>query len=270
MNPKATVKPPNTRNGRTIRLKWSRLFINSAGGILLAAAIARFLITAGSAQVLTAPDLLLGIPLRHALLVVGAMEFGVALVCLFGKQVGLQSGLLAWLATNFIVYRIGLFSMDCQPQATCIGSLTDPLHLAHGTTGFIIGLMPYYLLLGSYATMIWLGLGRKEYRNPQPVAVKPGRIERSQEAFVRSLKIACTACGGHIEFPTNFFGERIPCPHCQASIILQKSAIFKMSCLACDGHIAFPAHAIGEIISCPHCNLDITLQEPIYPCRRLI
>jgi uncharacterized paraquat-inducible protein A len=98
--------------------------------------------------------------------------------------------------------------------------------------------------------------------NPPLVAATPGRIERRQEALVRTLKIACTKCGGHIEFSTNFFGERIPCPHCQTSIILQKAEIFKMSCLSCDGRIAFPSHAIGERIPCPHCNVDITLKAP--------
>ncbi len=242
-------------------MKWIKFFIYSAGGSLLAAALDRMLVAAGNAQALSLPEPILGLPLRDAVLLVAGFELGVALLCLFGKQTGRQLGWLAWLATNYAVYWIGLFAMHCHPQAACIGSLTDPLQLTPGITGDILKLLPLYLLLGSYAAMIWLWLRQKQNRKPQPVAVKPASVERSREALVRTLKIACTACGGHIEFPTNFFGERIPCPHCQASIILQKAAVLRMSCLACDGHIAFPAHAVGQKISCPHCNMGITLEE---------
>lgn len=249
-------------------MKLVRSFIYSAGAILLAAALERFLIATGNARVLSWPEPMLGIPMRPAVLMVGGLELVTALICLFGKNIRLQIAWLAWLATNFIVFQIGLFWMHYHPQAACIDSLTDPLILARGTTGIIISFLPFYLLVGSYAAVFWLWIGKDWAARSvatmlgKPANTKPALVARSQKAFARTLKISCTACGGHIEFPTNFFGERIPCPHCEASIILQKSAILKMSCLACDGHIAFPAHAIGQTIQCPHCNLDIILKEP--------
>ncbi|HEY5233319.1 MAG TPA: hypothetical protein VIK35_07300, partial [Verrucomicrobiae bacterium] len=75
-------------------------------------------------------------------------------------------------------------------------------------------------------------------------------------------KISCTACGGHVEFPTNLLGETIPCPHCRATIILKRADNIKMSCSSCGGHIEFPAHALGEKISCPHCAKTTTLSNP--------
>ena len=125
-------------------MKWIRYFILSAGAILLAAALSRFLIAVGNAQVLALPEPMLGIPLRYAVLLVGGFELVVALICLFGRKTGLQLGWLAWLATNYAVYRIGLLTMDIHQQGTCIGSLTDPLNLARGTVGMIIGLLPLY------------------------------------------------------------------------------------------------------------------------------
>jgi DNA-directed RNA polymerase subunit RPC12/RpoP len=236
-------------------------FIYSAGAILLAAALIRFVIAAGNAQALSLPEPMLGIPLRYSMLLVGGFELTVALICLFGRQLHFQVGWLAWLATNFIVFQIGLFWMHIHPQATCIGSFTDPLRLARGVTGFITSLFPFYLLLGSYAAVIWpLFEGRKQII--PLVTTMPVPVARSQEVLVRFIKIACIACGGHIEFPSNLFGQKIPCPHCQAAITLQKPGNIKMSCTDCDGHIEFPAHAVGQEIPCPHCNTNITLKEP--------
>jgi hypothetical protein len=225
-------------------MKWIRYFILSSGAILLAAALTCFLIAADSAQVMSLPEPVLGIPLRYAVLAVGAFELVVALFCLFGKRVGLQAGWLAWLATNYMVYRIGLFTMHCHPQATCIGSLTDPLHLSLGTMGILIGFLPFYLLLGSYAAVIWLWL------------------EGRRAKAAKFLKMSCPACGVHIRFADQNLGRKIPCPHCQASITLRKPDLLKMACFFCQEHIEFPSHAIGEKMSCPHCNMDITLKEP--------
>ena len=54
--------------------KWVRPFILSAGGILLAAAVIRFVIATGDAQVLPLPDPMLGIPLRYDVLTVGGIQ----------------------------------------------------------------------------------------------------------------------------------------------------------------------------------------------------
>lgn len=225
-------------------MKWIRYFILSAGAILLAAALERFLVAAGSAPALALPEPMLGIPLRYAVLMVGGLELTVALICLFGKHAGLQIGWLAWMATNYTVYRIGLLTMSVHQQATCIGRLTDPLYLTRGAMGFIIGLLPIYLLLGSYSAMIWLWL--------------EGRRAKAAKYF----KMSCPGCGIHIRFDDRNLGRKIPCPHCQTAITLRKLENLKMSCFFCQEHIEFPAHAIGQKLKCPHCNKDIGLKEP--------
>ena len=224
--------------------KWIKTFILSAGGILMAAAVERFLVVAGNAQVLDLPEPVMGIPLRYSVLLVGALELAVALICLFGRQTGLQLGWLAWLATNYFVYRIGLLAMGYHWQGTCIGSLTDPLHLARGTVGMIVSFLPVYLLLGSYAA-----LGQLWWAGRRAKAAK-------------FLKMSCPACGVHIRFDERNLGQKIPCPHCQKAITLRKPDLLKMSCFFCKEHIEFPSHAIGEKMSCPHCKMDITLKEP--------
>lgn len=225
-------------------MKWIQLFIYSAGAILLAAALDRFLVAAGHLPVLALPEPVLGIPLRYAVLLVGGLELLVALVCLLGRQPGLQLGWLAWLATNYAVYRIGLFTMGIHHQATCVGSLTDSLHLTQGVTGFMLGLFPICLLLGSYVALIWLWLA--------------GRAG----ATIESIKMSCPSCGVHIKFASEYAGQKTTCPQCQKGIVLRKPENLKMSCFFCLGHIEFPSHAIGEKMPCPHCKMDITLKEP--------
>jgi DNA-directed RNA polymerase subunit RPC12/RpoP len=246
--------------------KWIKPFIGFAGGILLAAALFRFVIAAGNTQALALPEPMLGIPLLYAVLMVGGLELTAALICLFGKRVRLQAGLLAWLATNFVVFWIGLFWINCHPQATCIGSLTDPFHLSRGTTGFVTQLLPLGLLLGSYAAVfqLWMAKkGRFEGGTVQTATVQHGADRSGSDVLVRFLKISCISCGGHVEFPTNRLGEKIPCPHCRTIITLKRPENIKISCAACDGHIEFPIHGLGQKIPCPHCKTDIILNEPI-------
>lgn len=245
---------------------WIQSFIKSAGAILLVAALARFVIASGNSPVLPLSEPMLGIPLRFAALTVGGIELTVALICLFGKKIHFQTGWLAWLATNYVVFWIGLFWMHCHPQATCIGSLTDPLRLSRGMTGFAIQLLPLGLLFGSYAALFQLWFanrGQTERRVAQKVAARPGTDGVGPAVLVRFLKISCISCGGHIEFPTNLLGKKIPCPHCRKETILRKPDFLKISCSFCNEHIAFPPHALGQKIKCPHCTRDITLTEPV-------
>ena len=225
-------------------MKGIKLFIYSAGAILLAAALERFLVAAGQGPLMSLPEPIMGISLRYAVLLVGGFELMVALICLFGRQTGLQLGWLAWVATNYTVYRIGLLTMGIHHQGTCIGSLTDPLHLASGTIGMMVGFVPLYLLLGSYAAVIWLWL------------------EGRRAKAAKFLKMSCPACGVHLRFDERNLGQKIPCPHCQKTITLRKPDLLKMACFFCKEHIEFPSHAIGEKMPCPHCKMDITLKEP--------
>jgi hypothetical protein len=230
-------------------MKWVRYFILSAGAILLAAALARFLAAATQAQVWTLPDPVLGIPLRFAVLLVGTFELVVALICLFGKRLGLQVGLLAWLAVNFLVFQIGAYAMHCQWQTTGIGSITDPLQLTRGLTGIVIGFIPLYLLIGSGTASFWLWFGK--------------RLENQLQEEAKTIKMSCPACGVHIRFEGTRVGQQIDCPQCKKSITLRRAENMKMSCFFCHGHIEFPAHAIGQKLKCPHCHMEIGLKETV-------
>ena len=230
-------------------MKWIQYFILSAGGILLAAALTRFLAAAGQAQVWALPDPVLGIPLRYGVLLVGTFELVVALICLFGKRIGLQVGLMAWLGVNYAVYRIGTIAMGGHHQATAIGAVTDRLHLIRGFTGMMAGFAPAYLLLGSGTSSVWLWLSN--------------RSKNRQSRAEKITKMSCPSCGTHIRFDSANLGQSIPCRQCKATVILRKpDEKLKMACFFCHENIEFPAHALGEKLECPHCKMDITLKAP--------
>jgi len=221
-----------------MKIKWIQSFIYSACAILLFAALFRFAIFAGGAQALSLPEPLLGIPLRYAVLLVGVIELIVALLCLYAKRVGFQIGLLTWLATNFLIYWVVLLSMHFHPQSTCLGSLTDPLHLTRGFTGCVMPLMPFYLLISSYAAAIWLcctkegtalreNLGLASVSSPQTRHPVPHNTVKAGQLCFESFKINCPCCDGHIAFDSEYLGLTIPCPHCQASIFLQKPGLVR-------------------------------------------
>jgi len=81
---------------------------------------------------------------------------------------------------------------------------------------------------------------------------------------IESIKMSCHSCGVHIEFAIQYIGQKIPCPHCQTTITLQKPENLKMSCFFCKEHIEFPSHATGQKIPCPHCAKTITLLNPVF------
>jgi DNA-directed RNA polymerase subunit RPC12/RpoP len=241
-------------------MKWIKPFLLCAGGILLMAALTRFLIAAGNAQVLALPDPMLGIPLRYTVLAVGAFELVVALICLYGRSVGLQLGWLAWLGTNYIVVWVGLLAMHVHPQTTGIGIFTDPLQIHRGMIGYVLTFVPFCLALGSYAGAIsfWLS---NEARTARFAGAR--QLAARREATAGLMKMFCPACGGHVKFAAQNVGQQIPCPHCRVAITLRNPGEnLKMTCVLCGGHVEFPAHAIGQKIPCPHCAKTITLMRP--------
>ncbi|HEX5397561.1 MAG TPA: hypothetical protein VFY06_00745 [Verrucomicrobiae bacterium] len=241
-------------------MKWIKPFLLCAGGILLMAALTRFLIATGNMQVLALPDPLLGIPLRYTVLIVGAFELVVALICLFGRRIGLQIGWLAWLGTNYLVVWIGLLAMHIHPQATGIGIFTDPLRVHRGLTGYVFALIPFCLALGSYAAAVsfWFSSEGRTAR-----LAEAHQTATRRDAKTGLMKMFCPACGGHVKFPAQNVGQQIACPHCRAAITLRPpDENLKMTCVLCGGHVEFPSHAIGQKIPCPHCAKMITLLKP--------
>lgn len=228
---------------------WVTLFTRLAGALLLALALVNLIDAGTNGQSLSVLDPLLGLPLRYAMLTVGGLELLVALVCLFGKRTGLQTTLAAWTVTNFAVYLVGLRWQGCHTQWGCLGNPLDRLRLFSGAADYGMYCIFTCLLVGSYATVVWLWLG-------EPVLV------RNRKEKIESIKMSCPSCGIHIRFAMQNIGQITTCPKCRTTITLRQPTLLKMACFFCQEHIMFPSHAIGEKMPCPHCKMDITLKEP--------
>jgi|SRR5215471_9820322 len=130
-------------------------FFWTAGVVLLLTGIAKGWSAIGQAKLLAAADPITGISFGHLMLLVAVLELGIAGICLFGKSQKFALGLIAWLSTNFVIYRLGLWWMGWKRPCSCLGNLTDALHLSPQLADNIMKCVLAYLLVGSYGLLIW-------------------------------------------------------------------------------------------------------------------
>jgi len=140
----------------------SRRFIISAGVVLSITGIAKIWSGLGQARILVVPDPLIGIALGNLLCLIGTVEVAIALACFFSKRQLLPIVSVAWLATGFVLYRLGLLWIGWQRPCSCLGNLTDALHIPPQTADTAMKIILAYLLIGSYATLFWLWRQRKK------------------------------------------------------------------------------------------------------------
>ncbi len=130
-------------------------FVLTAGGVLALTGVAKIWTGLGDSKFLAVLDPILGIKFGPLMLAVGVAEIAVALVCFLSKSRALALGLVAWLATNFLVYRLGLWWMDWHRPCNCLGNLTDALHISPQMADNVMKVILAYLVFGSYAVVIW-------------------------------------------------------------------------------------------------------------------
>src|SRR5208283_189138 len=137
-------------------MKMARLFLCSAGGLLLATAAAKMVSSLGHSRILLQRDPVSTLLFRDLFQVVSVVEIVIAFVCLFSRRIWLSAGLLAWLATSFLSYRLVLLWAGYRKPCPCLGNLTDVLHIPPQTADTAMKIILVYLLLGGYATLFWL------------------------------------------------------------------------------------------------------------------
>ena len=150
------------------------IFIFSAAIILFIAAAAKMLSATGSAQALDAPDSVLSLSHRHLFLLEGGLELVLSAFLLMSRNSKTQTALIAWLATNFLVYRLGLWWMGAPNLCNCLGNLDDYLPLSPRFINAVAYASLAWLLIGSWTFLLF---GRK-----QPMEVSPEIIPQTHEA----------------------------------------------------------------------------------------
>jgi len=226
-----------------MQLKLARFINCSSGGLLLAVAAVLFFSTRAGADIILPHDPIFAISVRYLFWILGGICLGVALFTMSGDPTFIRTTLLAWLATNLAIYRLGYLWNGGSSLGGYLGSFSGAFGVSASTAGIMAEVILAYLVSGSYFTLIYLWQ------------------EKRRDARGDYLKIPCPSCGGHIRFATQNLGQSIFCPHCRKETALRRPENLKMSCFFCKEHIEFPAHALGQKISCPHCNRGITLME---------
>jgi hypothetical protein len=147
--------------------RWSRWFILSAGGIFLITGLAKIFSAFGSAKYLDLVDPVFGISFGHLMLSVGIIELIVSGICFFLRRWRLSLGLVTWMATSFAAYRMGLSYTGWHRPCSCMGNLTDALHIppkvADGSMKFILA----YLMIGSYCALFQILKQRRKMASLQ-------------------------------------------------------------------------------------------------------
>ncbi len=141
-------------------MKIARAFVYTAGAILLITAAAKFVSSFGSGKILMQTDPIFRLQFRYVFCFAGGLEMMVALICFLSNKVTMSASLVAWLATTFCAYRFGLWQIGWHRPCPCLGNLTDALHVLPQTADVILRIILGYLLVGSYATGLWLWLQR--------------------------------------------------------------------------------------------------------------
>lgn len=162
----ASLAMSSTQGAKSWRRFVILLFVYSAGAVLLVTAAAKLVSAHGTARILENEDPILKISFRRLFELVGTLELIISLICFIPKWLGLRVGLVAWLATSFLVYRIGLKWVGYTKPCSCLGNLTDALHIPPETADKMMRTVLGYLLIGSYVAMLLLWV---QNRKAQPL-----------------------------------------------------------------------------------------------------
>ena len=138
--------------------KW---FVRGAAVVLIFAAVGKLWSATGTSRLLMQTDPVFGVPFRAVMVVSAIIELIVACICVFNRKALLGTALIGWLATGFLTYRLGLWWVGWNRPCSCLGALTDAIHMSPDVADAIVKGVLGCLLTGSY------GLLYQEWRRSQ-------------------------------------------------------------------------------------------------------
>ena len=136
-----------------LRQRLIAFFFKISGCLLVITAAAKLVSSFGSARVLNHFDPVFLIPFRHLLQIAAVSEIIVASICFWGKSRQLQSGALAILSTNFVLYRFSLYFLGFHELCPCVGNLSDMLPISPQATDDVMKIILLFLFVGSYGVL---------------------------------------------------------------------------------------------------------------------
>ena len=153
-----------------------KFFLLGSGAFLTITGLAKIWSGLGNSKFLSVVDPIIGIKFDHLMIAAGLIELCIALFLFFSKKEMLSVYLVAWVSTAFLAYRLGLLYMGWHRPCSCLGYLTDALHISPKLADNIMKVVLAYLLIGSYGILI------HKWWNKRKLAVGKLklRIEKSQ------------------------------------------------------------------------------------------
>ncbi len=122
----------------------------SAAAILFVTAVAKGFSAFGSQAILDKVDPIFWVlKNRELLLLVGALEVGVALMLISKASMSIKRGSLLWLCINFVLYRVGLWITGAPAACKCMGDLAERIGLSDAQASWVMLGVLGYLLSGS-------------------------------------------------------------------------------------------------------------------------
>jgi hypothetical protein len=151
------------------------IFIRSVIVIHALTALTNLISASGGARALDAKDPLLMLTHRQVFLSVGLIELAIAAFLVFSSRHSLKVPVIAWLATNFTVYRLGVYWIGAKLPCGCLGTLTASLGITPHTADLSMNGVLLYLLAGSgfLLTASWLVRRSKDAIGDHGEAGKP-------------------------------------------------------------------------------------------------
>src|SRR5688572_25254873 len=90
------------------------------------------------------------------MVLIGSVEVAIGLGCFVPKTTTTAMVFLAWMVTNFLIYRLSLWWLEWKGSCPCLGSLTENLGISTATADAISSGLLAYLLIVSYS-FLFLG-----------------------------------------------------------------------------------------------------------------
>jgi hypothetical protein len=143
--------------------------LHLAGVVLFMTGIGKLIAASGSSPLMERPDPLLLFNMKYLILATGAAELLLSLYMFFGSNRSLQSGLVAWMAANFGLYRLGLLFIGVTAPCACLGNVTDMLGIGPSTSILLANIALIYLFLVGIVGFAISSRARKHSVAPEPL-----------------------------------------------------------------------------------------------------
>ena len=134
------------RATESMRMKY---FLNVSACILVVTALAKLYGLTYGEQVLQQPDPLFGVKNSVVMLLVSVAELWVVYLVLSATQSVTKLVALAWISSNFLPYRFGLYMVGFKGWCSCLGTLTKQLPVSPETAEAIMLTIAVFVFIGS-------------------------------------------------------------------------------------------------------------------------